>query len=103
MYKGCDMYKAIEFYQANKTVLESDDCKEAHEYINGSDVTESQYINACTNLLKAAALCRDTLITILSANDRHGIYSDADSIREDMEPATKAELLVSVVLSDIQL
>lgn len=95
--------KATEFYQANKAILESDDCKEAHEYINGSDVTESEYINACTNLLKAATLCRDTLITILSANDRHGIYSDADSIREGMEPATKAELLVSIVLSDIQL
>jgi hypothetical protein len=94
---------AIEFYQANKAILESDDCREAHDYINGSDIGDNEYISACSNLLKAEALCRDTLITILSANDRNGIYSDSDSIREGMEPATKSELLLSVVLTEIEL
>ena len=97
------MNKAIQFYQANKTILESDDCKEAHECINGSDVTDSEYITRCTNLLLANQLSRDDLITILSNNDRNGIYSDADSILEGYPIATKSELLLSMAICEIEL
>jgi hypothetical protein len=94
---------AIEFYQANKLILESVDCREAHEYVNSNCIDTTEYIQKCETLIIASTLSRETLITILSANDRHGIYSDSDSINEGMEPATKSELLLSVVLTEIQL
>ena len=97
------MNKAIEFYQANKTILESEDCKEAHEYINGSDISNDSYITRCKNLLLANQLSRDDLITILSNNDRNGIYSDQRSIDEGYPIATKSDLLLSMAICEIEL
>lgn len=101
--KSEDMNKAIQFYQANKTILESEDCKEAHDYINGTDISNDSYITRCTNMIKASQLSRDDLITILSNNDKNGIYSDADSIREGYPIATKSELLLSIAICEIEL
>lgn len=92
---------AIEFYQANKTALESIDCSEAHEYINSNANDSDDYISKCNLLLQANQLCRETLIRILSANDREGIYSDEQSAREEVPAATKSELLCSVIFCEI--
>jgi hypothetical protein len=94
---------AIEFYQANKLILESVDCMEAHEYVNSHCIDTTEYIQKCQTLIIASTLTRETLITILSANDRHGIYSDERSIAEEMPIATKADLLMSIVLTEIEL
>jgi len=97
------MLKATVFYDLNKSILESDDCKEAHEWTNSYSMTSAEYVEKCTNLIKASALSRDDLITILSANDRNGIYSDQRSIDEEMPIATKADLLLSVVMCELEL
>jgi hypothetical protein len=97
------MLKATAFYDQNKSILESDDCKEAHEWANAYSMTSTEYVDKCTNLIKASSLSRDNLITILSANDRNGIYSDERSIAEEMPIATKADLLLSVVMCELEL
>jgi hypothetical protein len=97
------MTKAIEFYQANKAVLESADCMDAHEYLNSHCVDAKEYIIGCTNLLKACQLSRGALIAILSNNDRNGIYSDKRSIDEGYPIATKSDLLYSMAICEIEL
>jgi hypothetical protein len=97
------MNMAIEFYQANKAALESEDCKDAHEYINANSTDNAQYVNWCNHLLSANKLSRDDLINTLSNNDRNGIYSDQRSIDEGYPIATKADLLLSVAICELEL
>ena len=94
---------AIEFYQVNKAALESEECKEAHEYINSHATDNAQYVTWCGHLLSANKLSRDDLINILSNNDRNGIYSDDRSIDEDYPIATKSDLLLSVAICELEL